>query len=135
MANCSTRGSTGIDYSCNGFCRYRTGAVMHQSALVWVAYATPEQQFHIAVPYRSGMTALDAIEHSGLAEEVSLPESLSLGIFGVRIQDPKQVIQAGDRVEIYRALTINPKDIRRKRAVKNPVGRYIKGNRVKQWQS
>ncbi len=40
-------------------------------------------------------------------------------------------LQAGDRVEIYRALTINPKDIRRKRAAKNPVGRYAKSNRLK----
>ena len=37
----------------------------------------------------------------------------------------------GDRVEIYRPLTINPKDIRRKRAAKNPVGRFIKGNRFR----
>ncbi|MDN8321380.1 RnfH family protein, partial [Acinetobacter baumannii] len=42
------------------------------------------------------------------------------------------VLHAGDRVEVYRPLTINPKDIRRKRAAKNPVGRYIKGNRFKQ---
>ncbi len=40
-------------------------------------------------------------------------------------------LQAGDRVEIYRALTINPKDIRRKRAEKNPVGRYARGNRLR----
>ena len=34
-------------------------------------------------------------------------------------------------VEIYRSLTINPKDIRRKRAAKNPVGRFAKGNRFR----
>jgi uncharacterized protein len=34
-------------------------------------------------------------------------------------------------VEIYRPLTINPKDIRRKRAEKNPVGRYARGNLLK----
>lgn len=96
--------------------------------VVWVAYATPKQQFHVAVPFQSGMTALQAIQHSGIAEQVVLPEPLSLGIFGVRLQDHQQPLAAGDRVEIYRSLTINPKDIRRKRAEKNPVGRYAKGN-------
>jgi putative ubiquitin-RnfH superfamily antitoxin RatB of RatAB toxin-antitoxin module len=56
-----------------------------------------------------------------------------VGVFGVRVE-PQHVLQAGDRVEIYRALTINPKDIRRKRAAKNPVGRYAKSNRLRQLQ-
>lgn len=101
-------------------------------AMIWVAYATPEQQFHIAVPFQPGMTALDAIEQSGIHTQLELPEPLSLGLFGVKLQDYTQLLAAGDRVEIYRALTINPKDIRRKRAEKNPVGRYAKGNRFKQ---
>ncbi len=54
------------------------------NALIWVAYATPEQQFHLAVPFQPGMTALDAIQQSGIVEQVTLPEPLSLGIFGVR---------------------------------------------------
>ena len=74
------------------------------------------------------MTALDAIQQSGIVEQVTLPEPLSLGIFGVRLQDHQQPLAAGDRVEIYRALTINPRDIRRKREEKNPVGRYARGN-------
>ncbi|ENU62797.1 RnfH family protein [Acinetobacter lwoffii] len=96
-------------------------------AMIWVTYATSEKQFHLAVPFQPGMTALDAIEQSGIREQVDLPEPLSLGIFGMRLQD-QQPLAAGDRVEIYRALTINPKDIRRKRAEKNPVGRYARGN-------
>ncbi|WP_216936451.1 MULTISPECIES: RnfH family protein [unclassified Acinetobacter] len=96
--------------------------------MIWVAYATPEQQWHLAVPFQAGMTALDAIQQSDIAEQVALPEPLSLGIFGVRLQDYHQPLVAGDRVEIYRPLTINPKDIRRKRAEKNPVGRYARGN-------
>ena len=99
---------------------------------VWVAYASPEQQFHIELPFIEGMTAFDAIQQSGLPEKTSLPESLSLGIFGIKLDDAQHVLQAGDRVEVYRALTINPKDIRRNRAAKNPVGRYGKGNRFKQ---
>ena len=97
-------------------------------AMIWVAYATPQQQFHLAVSFQPGMTALDAIEQSGIREQVDLPEPLSLGIFGVRLQAHQQPLVAGDRVEIYRPLTINPKDIRRKRAERNPVGRYARGN-------
>ncbi|WP_340600580.1 RnfH family protein [Acinetobacter sp. HZNU-JH01] len=104
---------------------------MEQLRQVWVAYATPEQQFHIAVDFIDGMTAIDAIENSELAHAVVLPEPLQLGIFGVKAET-STLLQVGDRVEIYRALTINPKDIRRKRAAQNPVGRFIKGNRFKQ---
>lgn len=97
---------------------------------VWVAYTTSEQQFHLRVTFSEGMTAQQAIDASGLAEQVCLPEVLHLGIFGSKIE-AETVLQAGDRVEIYRPLTINPKDIRRKRAEKNPVGRFIKGNRFR----
>ncbi|ENX42771.1 RnfH family protein [Acinetobacter sp. NIPH 2100] len=103
---------------------------MEQAKQVWVAYSSSEQQFHIAVSFREGMTALQAIDASGIAVQTVLPEVLQLGVFGSRIEGDT-VLQAGDRVEIYRALTINPNDIRRNRAAKNPVGRFIKGNRFK----
>ncbi|WP_343598164.1 RnfH family protein [Acinetobacter sp.] len=98
---------------------------------VWVAYASPEQQFHIKVVYQEGMTVADAIAQSGLNEQTQLPETLNLGIWGVKIHSPTHLLKAGDRVEIYLPLKINPKDIRRKRAEKNPVGRYQTGNRFK----
>ncbi|MCH7315516.1 RnfH family protein [Acinetobacter sp. ANC 3882] len=103
---------------------------MEQAKQVWVAYSSPEQQFHIAVSFREGMTAQQAIDTSGIAVQTVLPEVLQLGVFGSRIE-VDTVLHAGDRVEIYRALTINPNDIRRNRAAKNPVGRFIKGNRFK----
>lgn len=100
-------------------------------AKVWVAYALPEQQFHLEVDYVVGMTAEDAILNSGINALVVLPEQYSLGIFGTKIKDKNQVLQPGDRVEIYRALTINPKEIRRNRAAANPVGNYCRSNRFK----
>ncbi|MFH7809602.1 RnfH family protein [Acinetobacter sp. BSP-153] len=105
---------------------------MSQLHYVWVAYATANQQFHLRVLFAEGMTALDAIQLSGICSQVELPEPLQLGIFGVRLKEHAQILQAGDRVEIYRALSINPKDIRRIRAENNPVGRFAKGNRLKQ---
>lgn len=98
---------------------------------VWVAYASATQQFHISVPFSEGMTIFDAIQRSGIRSQVGLPEVLQLGIFAVRVQDHHHVLQAGDRVEIYRPLSINPNDIRRMRAQNNPVGRFAKGKRVK----
>ncbi|WP_151791118.1 RnfH family protein [Acinetobacter soli] len=97
---------------------------------VWVAYAAPDQQFHLAVAFEAGMTALEAIEKSGLLLATQLEMPLQVGIFGTRCA-LEQPLKAGDRLEVYRALTINPKDIRRKRAEKNPVGRFQKGNRFK----
>lgn len=105
---------------------------MSVSQDVWVAYAAQDQQFHIRVDYVEGMTALDAIENSGIRQQIELPENLQLGIFGVRLKDLSQMLEVGDRVEIYRALTINPKDIRRKRAENNPTSRYCRSNRFKQ---
>ena len=99
---------------------------------LWANKMPPSLWTRQKVPFQPGMTALDAIEQSGIRAQVELTEPLSLGIFGVKLQDHTQPLAAGDRVEIYRALTINPKDIRRKRAEKNPVGRYAKGNRFKQ---
>lgn len=104
---------------------------MERIQQVWVAFAAPEQQFLISVPFEEGMTASQAVHVSGLSSQVDLPEPLQLGVFGVKVE-ADAVIHAGDRVEVYRPLTINPKDIRRKRAAKNPVGRYIKGNHFKQ---
>ena len=105
---------------------------VRQMQKVWVEYASVEQQFHIEVSFVSGMTVADAIAKSQLKDKTTLPEVLNCGIFGVKVVDQTQVLQAGDRVEIYRALTINPKDIRRKRAAANPVSRYCRGNRFKQ---
>ena len=105
---------------------------MSKLAQVWVAYAAQNQQFHIRLAFQEGMTALDAVEQSGIRSQTDLPEPLLLGIFGTRLQNLQQKLQIGDRVEIYRILTINPKDIRRKRAAENPVGLYCRGNRFKQ---
>lgn len=101
-------------------------------AKVWVAYAGLEQQFHIEVAFEEGMTVADAIERSGIEQQIELPQPLSLGIFGSKIKTAEHLLKSGDRVEIYRPLTINPKEIRRKRAAANPTSRYCRSNRFKQ---
>ena len=62
----------------------------------------------ISVPFEEGMTAAQAVQASGLSNQVDLPEPLQLGIFGVKVET-NAVLHAGDRVEVYRPLTINQK--------------------------
>lgn len=131
MAYCRAGDLTLGDYRGNN-CVYWATAVMPKPLKVWVAYVTPEQQFYIEVPFQEHMTLSDAIEQSGIVTQVNLPEDYRFGIFGVKLNDPMHLLKAGDRIEIYRPLGINPKEIRRQRAAANPVGRYCRGNRFKQ---
>lgn len=84
---------------------------------VEVAAALPDRQVVIALTVEQGTTALEAVNVSGIRER--LPELLvdekRLGIFG-RICRADQVLCEGDRVELYRPLTADPKEVRRQLA-------------------
>jgi hypothetical protein len=82
-----------------------------------VVYALPAVQRRYAVRLPEDATVRDAIVASGvLAEfgEIDLAVA-RVGIFG-RIVDLQRPVAAGDRIEIYRPLTADPKDARRRRA-------------------
>jgi len=84
-----------------------------------VAYALPDRQWLIPLILPAGASVLDAVLHSGLPELIPDLPALA-GHVGIHGQPcpPTQTLADGDRVEIYRALTIDPKDARRARAVK-----------------
>jgi putative ubiquitin-RnfH superfamily antitoxin RatB of RatAB toxin-antitoxin module len=88
---------------------------------VEVAYALPDRQRIVALDVEEGCTALAAAQRSGIAAEfpdIDLARA-ALGIFGRRLENPAATpLQAGDRVEIYRPLLIDPKTVRRQRAAK-----------------
>ncbi|HET7175155.1 MAG TPA: RnfH family protein [Gammaproteobacteria bacterium] len=88
-----------------------------ESIHVEVCYARPDVQAVVALTVAAGTTALDAVRQSGLAHR--FPElsdaSHPLGISGKRV-DAAQVLEEGDRVEILRPLTADPKEARRRRA-------------------
>ncbi|MGP1718430.1 MAG: RnfH family protein [Methylophilus sp.] len=90
---------------------------------VEVAYALPQKQVIISLTVQSGTTALQAILQSGLLldfPELSV-EHCKIGIFG-KVVNRDAVLQALDRVEIYRPLIADPKQARRLRAaLKNTV--------------
>lgn len=86
---------------------------------VEVAYALPHKQTILRLDVPEGTTALDAARLSGIAgqyEEIDL-EKAKLGIFA-KVVSPGQVLREGDRVEIYRALVADPKEVRKARAAR-----------------
>jgi uncharacterized protein len=84
---------------------------------VEVAYALPDQQTLLALEVADGTTAIEAVRCSGILDRhPELVESeLALGVFSARVE-PDQVLVAGDRVELYRPLLADPREVRRKLA-------------------
>jgi putative ubiquitin-RnfH superfamily antitoxin RatB of RatAB toxin-antitoxin module len=63
----------------------------------------------------SGATVSDALAASGIAERHGLPaDGLRLGVW-CKPREAHSVLRHLDRVEIYRALTVDPKEARRQR--------------------
>lgn len=87
-----------------------------------VAYAEPEKQLIMPVNVDAGTTVGGAIVQSGIM--VKFPdldiENSKVGIFG-KVTPMTTVLQEGDRVEIYRPLIADPKEVRRKRAEEGKV--------------
>lgn len=91
-----------------------------------VAYARPDKQKIIAVQVVPGTTALEAVQMSGIVNEFPEidPATAKMGLFskhfGARGLPPadEYVLKPRDRVEIYRPLIADPKEIRRRRAEK-----------------
>lgn len=86
---------------------------------VEVAYALPNAQAILPVTIDEGTTALAAAEQSGVVKrfpDIDLAKN-KLGIFGKAIK-PDHILQENDRVEIYRPLLADPKEVRKRRAAK-----------------
>jgi len=92
---------------------------MTQSINIEVAYALPEKQIIRSVNVDSGTTIGAAIVLSGIMMDFpeldTVLEESKVGIFG-KASTMTTVLQDGDRVEIYRPLIADPKEVRRKRA-------------------
>jgi putative ubiquitin-RnfH superfamily antitoxin RatB of RatAB toxin-antitoxin module len=91
---------------------------------VEVAFALPEKQVIRSLTVAVGTTAEQAVEQSGITRQFPGVDffSLAMGIFsrpldGVELPLPGEYeLQAGDRVEIYRPLVMDPKQARLERA-------------------
>jgi len=90
---------------------------MCQELTIEVAYALPDKQVIIAFTAAEGITAEQAISASGVLKqfpEIDLNVN-KIGIFG-KVVKPDSPLRDKDRVEIYRPLIADPKEVRRKRA-------------------
>jgi hypothetical protein len=86
---------------------------------VEVVYALSEEADAVSVNLPAGATLRDAVVASGVARrhpEISL-EKQAFGIFGKRAPLEAR-LSPGDRVEVYRALALDPKEARRRRAAR-----------------
>ena len=86
---------------------------------VEVVFAASERQVLRRVELPAGSTVEDAVSASGLAEAGAAPR---FGIYG-KVVSAGTVVRDGDRVEIYRPLRADPKDLRRLRAAKGRAKR------------
>lgn len=86
---------------------------------VEVCYALPSGQTIVSLTLPQGATMRDAIERSGLLQR--FPEldmsRMKAGVFG-KLRALDAAVEAGDRVEIYRALKADPKLARQRRVEK-----------------
>lgn len=89
---------------------------------VEVCYARADVQAVVALKVAVGTTAKEAVGRSGLARRFpELDGSQPLGVYGKRVAED-YVLKEGDRVEILRPLTVDPKEARRRRAAKTKKG-------------
>lgn len=95
---------------------------------VEVAFALPDEQKIIALQVEEGSSAYDAVVQSHIAQifpQIDV-ERDPMGIFGKAIADPKtHILKPDQRVEIYRPLIADPKEVRARRAAKAKAERDV----------
>ena len=90
---------------------------MTDSIEVEVVFATPERQRLVSLLLPPDSTVEDAIAKSGMSEAFPTQDfsECEAGIWG-RVVARDRVLAAGDRVEIYRPLEMDPREARRRLA-------------------
>lgn len=84
-----------------------------------VVYGLPNKQVLLNTAVPEGTTIEQAIGLSGIVghfPEID-PATAKVGIFS-RVEKLSSILQSGDRVEIYRPLIADPKEMRKLRAAK-----------------
>ena len=88
---------------------------------VEVAFALPHEQKIISLQVAEDCSAYEAVIQSRIAEIFPQidPENDPMGIFGKGIADPKtHILKPDQRVEVYRPLIADPKEVRKARAAR-----------------
>lgn len=95
---------------------------MSETITVEVVYALPQKQEMLVVKLPAGVTVRQAIEASGVLNkfpEIDLGKN-KLGVFA-KLVKPESTLRDRDRVEIYRPLIADPKEVRKQRAAEGKV--------------
>jgi hypothetical protein len=89
---------------------------------VEVVYALPREQVLLDVQVPQGSTVEEAIKLSGILQKYPAIDLASnkVGIFA-KLSKLDVVVRDKDRIEIYRPLIADPKEVRRKRAEEGKV--------------
>ncbi len=92
-----------------------------QTLVVEVVYALPDKQKLLSLSVPRGTTVREVALRSGM--DAFFPgldlANAPLGIFGKAVTKPdERLIEEGERVEIYRPLIADPKEVRKQRAAK-----------------
>lgn len=90
---------------------------------VEVVYALARQQKVVAVRLPDGASLRQAVEQSGVLgeyPEIDLGGANKVGIWG-KLVKPDTPVRDRDRVEIYRPLIADPKEVRKQRAAEGKV--------------
>lgn len=87
-----------------------------------IVYALPDEQTLLKKAVPDGTTVMAAVETSGLLEKYPQLDlsAVKLGIFG-KLTKGDTVLRDRDRIEIYRPLLADPKEVRRRRAEEGKV--------------
>ena len=104
---------------------------MHQIK-VSIVYATTEKQSVFESTVARGTSAQELIEKSAFMTQIDALSStniddLQIGVFSEKVE-LDYLLEEGDRVEIYRPLTADPKEVRRQLAL---VGKTMGNNMSK----
>lgn len=88
---------------------------------VSIVYATPNRQYLIEQTVPRGTSASELVSISGIKQQCSAlakfdDTELVLGVYSQRVR-ADHLLEEGDRVEIYRPLTADPKEVRRQLAL------------------
>ena len=95
---------------------------MAEKINIEVIYALANQQDIARVSLPEGSTAMQAIEASGLLAkypEIDLKKN-KIGVFA-KLAKADTVLRDRDRIEIYRPLIADPKEVRKQRAAEGKV--------------
>ena len=103
-----------------------------RTIVVEVACATAKKQVVLRVELPAGGTVAEAIERSGIRAQFPglVVDPSAVGIFS-RKAGMEQALRAGDRVEIYRPLIADPKEVRRQRAALAQAGKDGSRKRIR----